>query len=154
MSSAPMDVNFSKWGRPFKFITEVYYKYLWDVNPYDIENVKIRYYGDNVAKAFATGIDFRVSGEFIPGDESWFSLGFLSTKEDLDSDNRGYIARPSDQRVNAAIFFSGSYPEHAELQSASQVAVFNWIAIFSTTQSGFEKFVSWSIIPAHRHWIF
>ncbi len=105
-----MDVNFTKWGRPFKFITEIYYKYLWNVNPYDIENVKIRYYADNIAKAYATGIDFRVSGEFIPGDESWFSLGFLSTKEDLDTDNRGYIPRPSDQRVNVAIFFQDHIP--------------------------------------------
>ncbi len=105
-----MDVNFTKWGRPFKFITEVYYKYLWNVNPYDIENVRIRYFADNIAKAYATGIDFRVSGEFIPGDESWFSLGFLSTKEDLETDNRGYIPRPSDQRVNIGIFFQDHIP--------------------------------------------
>ena len=105
-----MDVNFLKWGRPFKFTAEVYYKYLWDVNPYDIENVRIRYYADNVAKAFATGVDFRVSGEFIPGDESWFSLGILSTKEDLETDNQGYIPRPSDQRLNASIFFQDHIP--------------------------------------------
>ena len=105
-----MDVNFLKWGRPFKFITEVYYKNLWDVNPYNIENVRIRYFGDNIAKAFAAGIDFRLSGEFIPGDESWFSLGFMSTKEDLETDGRGFIPRPSDQRVNAAIFFQDHLP--------------------------------------------
>lgn len=105
-----MDVNFSKWGRPFKFITEIYYKNLWNVNPYDIENVRIRYYGDNIAKAYAAGIDFRLSGEFIPGNESWFSLGILSTKEDLETDNRGYIPRPSDQRVNAGIFFQDHIP--------------------------------------------
>lgn len=105
-----LDVNFSKWGRPFKFITEVYYKYLWNVNPYDIENVRIRYYADNIAKAFSTGVDFRLSGEFIPGDESWFSLGIMSTKEDLETDDRGYIPRPSDQRVNVAIFFQDHIP--------------------------------------------
>ena len=109
-SIVAMDVNFTKWGRPFKFTTEVYYKYLWNVNPYDIENVRIRYYADNIAKAFATGIDFRVSGEFIPGDESWFSLGLLSTKEDLETDDKGYIPRPSDQRVNVAIFFQDHIP--------------------------------------------
>lgn len=107
---AGMDVNFSKWGRPFKFTAEAYYKYLWNVNPYDIENVRIRYYADNIAKAYATGIDFRLSGEFIPGDESWFSLGFLSTKEDLETDSRGYIPRPTDQRVNLAIFFQDHVP--------------------------------------------
>jgi hypothetical protein len=106
-----MDVNFSKWGRPFKFTTEIFYKNLWNVNPYDIENVRIRYYADNIAKAYAAGIDFRLSGDFIPGDESWFSLGFLSTKEDLETDNRGYIPRPTDQRVNLAIFFQDHIPK-------------------------------------------
>jgi hypothetical protein len=105
-----MDVNFSKWGRPFKFITELYYKNLWNVNPYDIENVRIRYYGENIAKAYAVGIDFRLSGEFIPGDESWFSLGLLSTQEDIEIDSRGYIPRPSDQRVNVGIFFQDHIP--------------------------------------------
>lgn len=106
-----MDVNFSSWGRPFKFITELYYKYLWNVNPYDIENVRIRYYGENIAKAYSAGVDFRLSGEFIPGDESWFSLGVLSTKEDLETDNKGYIPRPSDQRVNVGIFFQDHLPK-------------------------------------------
>ena len=106
-----LDYNFTQWNRPFKFTTEIYYKYLWNVNPYDIENVRIRYYGENIAKAFATGIDFRVSGEFIPGDESWFSLGLLSTKEDLDNDERGYIPRPMDRRVNLAIFFQDHIPK-------------------------------------------
>ena len=105
-----MDINFSRWGRPFKFTTEVYYKYLWDVNPYDIENVRIRYYAENTATAYATGIDFRLSGEFIPGDESWFSLGILSAKEDIEDDNRGYIPRPSDRRVNVGIFFQDHIP--------------------------------------------
>jgi hypothetical protein len=106
-----MDHNFNKWGRPFKFTTEVFYKNLWNVNPYDIENVRIRYYAENIAKAYAAGIDFRVSGDFIPGDESWFSLGFLSTREDLETDTRGYIPRPTDQRVNLAIFFQDHIPK-------------------------------------------
>jgi hypothetical protein len=107
-----MDVNFTKWGRPFKFTTEIYGKYLWNVNPYDLENVRIRYFGENNATAYAAGVDFRVSGEFIPGDESWFSLGLLTTKEDLENDNRGYIPRPSDQRVNLAIFFQDHIPNY------------------------------------------
>ena len=105
-----LDHNFTKWGRPFKFTTELYYKYLWNVNPYDIENVRIRYFAENIAKAYAAGVDFRLSGEFIPGDESWFSLGLLSTKEDIETDSRGYIPRPTDQRINLAIFFQDHIP--------------------------------------------
>ncbi len=111
-----MDVGFSKWGRPFKFTTEMYYKYLWNVNPYDIENVRIRYYAENIAKAYAAGIDFRLSGEFIPGQESWFSLGLLSTKEDIKTDNRGYIPRPTDQMVNFGIFFQDHIPNNPSFQ--------------------------------------
>ncbi len=106
-----LDLNFNKWGRPFKFTTDIFYKYLWNVNPYDIENVRIRYYAENIAKAYAAGVDFRLSGEFIPGDQSWFSLGFLTTKEDLETDDRGYIPRPMDQRVNLAIFFQDHIPK-------------------------------------------
>ncbi|MEJ2004271.1 MAG: hypothetical protein P8X57_04745 [Cyclobacteriaceae bacterium] len=86
------------------------YKRLWNVNPYDIDNVKTRYYARNDAKAFATGLDLRVSGEFIPGTTSWFSLGFLKTMEDLADDGRGYIRRPTDQRVNVAIQFEDHLP--------------------------------------------
>jgi len=109
---AGMDYNFSFWGRPFKFIVEAYYKYLDDIIPYDINNVRIRYYADNIARGYATGIDLRVSGEFVPGDESWISIGFLSTKEDLEIDERGMIPRPSDQLINFNIFFQDHLPKN------------------------------------------
>ena len=109
---AGMDYNFSFWGRPFKLIIEAYYKYLKNIIPYDINNVRIRYFADNLAKGYATGLDFRLSGEFVPGDESWFSIGFLSTKEDLINDHRGLIPRPSDQLLNVNIFFQDHIPRN------------------------------------------
>jgi len=109
---AGLDYNFSFWDRPFKFTAEVYYKRMKNINPYDIDNVRIRYYADNLAKAFAAGLDLRVSGEFVPGDESWFSLGFLRTQEDLEVDNRGWIPRPTDQLVNFNIFFQDHIPHN------------------------------------------
>ena len=107
---AGMDYGFEWWGRPFKFIAEPYYKKLWNVNPYDIDNVKVRYYANNNAEAYAAGLDLRVSGEFIPGTQSWFSLGLLKTEEDLEGDGRGYIRRPTDQRINVAIQFEDHLP--------------------------------------------
>ncbi len=107
---AGLDYGFQWWGRPFTFIAEAYYKHLWNVNPYDIDNVKTRYYATNDARAFATGIDLRVSGEFIPGTQSWFSLGILKTMEDVSGDGRGYIRRPTDQRINVAIQFEDHLP--------------------------------------------
>ncbi len=109
---AGMDYDFTWWGRDFKFIAEAYYKRMWDVVAYDVDNVKIRYYANNDTRAYATGLDFRISGEFIEGTESWFSLGILSTREDLGFDDRGYIRRPTDQRVNAAIVFEDHLPNN------------------------------------------
>jgi len=110
------DYNFKVSDRKFKFITELFYKYLENVVPYDMDNVRLRYYALNNAKAYATGVDFRVSGEFIKGEESWFSLSLLDTKEDVNDDNRGYIRRPSDQRITAGIFFQDHIPNNPTLK--------------------------------------
>ncbi|MDQ3393575.1 MAG: TonB-dependent receptor [Bacteroidota bacterium] len=107
---AGLDYDFMMWGRDFKIFTELYYKHLQNVIPYDIDNVRVRYYAHNDAIAYATGIDFRVSGEFIPGAESWFSLGLLQTKERLENNEFGYIRRPSDQRINLGIYFQDHIP--------------------------------------------
>lgn len=98
------------WNRPFLFTVEGYYKKLKNVIPYDIDNVRLRYFADNNATAFAYGLDFRINGEFIKGTQSWFSLGLLSTKEDIAEDKKGYIRRPSDQHINLAFYFEDHLP--------------------------------------------
>ena len=65
------DLNFKMWNRPFKFITAAYFKQFDNLVPYEIDNVRIRYYGTNSSKGFATGMDFRLNGEFVKGIESW-----------------------------------------------------------------------------------
>ncbi|MCU0449299.1 MAG: TonB-dependent receptor [Bernardetiaceae bacterium] len=107
-----LDWNFSQWGRPFKFIGEVYYKHLWNVIPYDMDNLRLRYYANNNATGYLTGADFRVSGEFIPGTESWFSLSLLSARERVLGDERGFIRRPTDQRVTFSAFFEDFVPKN------------------------------------------
>ena len=102
------DYSFKMWDRPFKLTTEAYYKNLTDVNPYTLENVRIRYRANNNAKAYAYGLDMRLNGEFVPGTESWFSFGYLKTEENID--NRGYIARPTDQRLKFAALFQDYVP--------------------------------------------
>ncbi|TYB72623.1 TonB-dependent receptor [Bizionia saleffrena] len=102
------DYSFNIWERPFKLTSEVYYKKLSDVNPYSVENVRIRYRANNSAEAYAYGLDLRLNGEFVPGTESWFSFGFLKTEENID--NRGYIARPTDQRLKFAALFQDYVP--------------------------------------------
>lgn len=104
------------WDRDFLLSTEVYYKYIWDAVAYDIDNVRIRYYANNNTKAYASGFDIRLSGEFIKGAESWFSLGLLNTKEDLGFDNRGYVRRPTDQRLTFSAFFQDHLPRNPTIR--------------------------------------
>jgi len=103
------EYSFEMWDRPFKLISEAYYKKLSDVNPYTIENVRIRYAAANEAQAYSYGMDLRLNGEFVPGSESWFSFGYLKTEENIN--NQGYIARPSDQRLKFGILFQDYIPQ-------------------------------------------
>ncbi len=102
------EYSFKMWERPFKLSTEAYYKNLSDVNPYTLENVRIRYAANNNAKAYAYGLDMRLNGEFVPGTESWFSFGYLKTEENIN--NQGFIARPTDQRLKFAALFQDYVP--------------------------------------------
>jgi len=135
------DYNFTAWNRPFKYITEVYYKKLNNLIPYEVDNVRIRYYSDKLANGYATGIDMKVNGEFVKGIESWASLSIMQTMEDIVGDffyeyynqggqliiqgytqdniavdsvrvEPGYIPRPSDQRVNFSLFFQDFLPKN------------------------------------------
>lgn len=102
------DYSFKMWNRPFKLVSEAYYKTMTDVNPYTLDNVRIRYAAKNNAVAYAQGLDFRLNGEFVTGVESWFSFGYLKTQENID--NKGYISRPTDQRLKFGILFQDYMP--------------------------------------------
>lgn len=108
------DMDFQIWERPFKLVTEAYYKYLTNVNPYTLDNVRIRYAAENNAIAYATGFDMRINGEFVPGTESWFSFSYLNTKENID--DQGYIPRPSDQRLKFGLLFQDYVPTMPQLK--------------------------------------
>ena len=127
------ELDFKMWNRNFKFTSEAYYKHLVDIIPYQIEDVRIRYFAKNNAKGYATGVGVRLFGEFVKGTDSWVSLSFLKTAEDILDDyyykyynssgeqittqtpdkiitdsvrvEPGYIRRPTDQRFNMSIFF-------------------------------------------------
>lgn len=102
------DYSFKMWNRPFKLVSEAYYKILNNVNPYTLDNVRIRYAADNNAVAYAQGLDLRLNGEFVPGTESWFSFGYLKTEENID--NKGFISRPTDQSLKFGILFQDYMP--------------------------------------------
>ncbi|MCB0688176.1 MAG: carboxypeptidase-like regulatory domain-containing protein, partial [Saprospiraceae bacterium] len=102
----------------FRMITEAYYKHLWDLVSYDIDNVRIRYSGENDARGYVMGLDMRLNGEFVKGAESWINLSFLSAKEALngvqhikiseggkDRKEVNYVPRPTDQFMTLSVFF-------------------------------------------------
>ena len=102
------DYNFKMWNRPFKLVSELYYKSMSDVNIYTIDNVRIRYAANNLAKAYAQGLDIRLNGEFVTGTESWFSFGYLKTEENIS--DKGFIARPTDQLLKFGLLFQDYMP--------------------------------------------
>lgn len=104
------DYFFETDGRPFKLTLEAYYKGLRNINPYNIDNVRIRYMADNCAKGYATGLDIKINGELVEGVESWACLSLMKTVEDIDNDGTGYIPRPSDQRVSFSSFLQDYLP--------------------------------------------
>ncbi len=104
------DYQLRIWDRPFKMVTEVYYKDFDQLIPYDLDNVRIRYRAENNARGFATGIDYRINGEFVPGIDSWASLSIMTIQEDIEGDGAGFLARPTDQRFNFKIFFQDYLP--------------------------------------------
>lgn len=84
-----VDYAFEMWERnsPFKFTGEAYYKYMWDVNPYGIDNVRTRYLAENIAVGHSFGIDLNLHGEFIDGTYSFFKMGLMRSIEDLENDD-------------------------------------------------------------------
>ena len=84
---AGLDYNYKRGNRPFRVTTEAYYKQMRDINPYDIDNVRIRYFGNNNAKAYAYGIETRFYGELVKDAESWLSIGLMRTRENIEGDH-------------------------------------------------------------------
>jgi hypothetical protein len=105
-----LDHKFMAWNRPFRLTTEAYYKHLYNLIPYEVQNVRIRYYPDRTGVGYAYGIDARLNGEFIKGVDSWVSIGLLKTEEDIEGDEQGYVPRPSDQRVTFSMYFQDELP--------------------------------------------
>jgi len=138
------DFNFTAWNRPFNFYAETYYKALSNLVPYEVDNVRIRYYADNISDGFAYGLDMKVNGEFVKGVQSWASLSLMRTMEDIRNDfyyeyynsdgerivpgftankevadsirrEPGFIPRPTDQRLNFSLFFQDYLPRNPTL---------------------------------------
>lgn len=171
------DRNFEAWGRPFKFTTEAYFKHMENVIPYEIDNVRIRYFATNNANAYATGVDFKVNGEFVKGVESWFSMSVMKSEENLVDDSfatylnsdgdtifsgfttnnivtdsivtqPGWIPRPTDQRVSFALYFQDYIPKLPSLKM--HIALYYATGLPFGPSDTHERHKATLRIPAYR----
>jgi hypothetical protein len=121
------EYNFEAFKKPFKITAEVYYKNLWDLVPYEYDNVRIRYFGQNIAKGYAYGGEVRFFGDIVKNATSWISIGLLKTEEDISNDqvvykntagadsatfSPGYVPRPTDQRFMVGMYFEDYLPRN------------------------------------------
>jgi hypothetical protein len=134
------DYNFIAWNRPFKLVSEIYYKYLDHLVPYEVDNVRLRYFATNNSHGYATGVDLKINGEFVKDVESWLGISLMNTREDITDDyyytyynaagkkivpgytldqvavdsvlhEPGYVPRPTDQLLSVNLFFQDYLPK-------------------------------------------
>lgn len=108
------DYTFRAVDRNFKVTTEMYYKKLDDIIPYTIDNVKIRYYGENCAKGYAMGIDVKFFGEFVPGTDSWISFSIMKAQQTIR--DQITVPMPNSQRYNVSLFFQDYFPGYKRMK--------------------------------------
>lgn len=107
------DFTFRMINRPFKFSTEIYYKALYNLIPYTLDNLRIVYTGTNSTKGYTAGIDMRLFGQFVPGSDSWLSVSLLNSKEQMNGVN---VPRPNERRYNIALYFTDYFPKVPKLK--------------------------------------
>lgn len=118
---------FRAWERPFRFSMEAYYKWLSNLIPYKLDNVRVKYAGENLATGYAKGIDVKLNGEMVSGAESWVGLSVMKTEEDIKNDSYvnaqgqvispGYYRRPTDQRFTFSLFFQDYLPGNQKIKA-------------------------------------
>ena len=155
------DHQFEAWGTTLKFTSEAYFKLLYHLTPYQIDNLRVRYYANEESKGYAAGLDFRINGEFVKDLESSFRLSIMKTAEDIKNDSYsykdengitqitypGYLKRPTDQRVNFSAFFqdklfkSPTYKVHLNLLFGSRLP---------TIPTGINRSIQKFTIPAYK----
>ncbi|MEJ7694731.1 TonB-dependent receptor [Daejeonella sp.] len=157
-----LDRKFDGLGTRLKFTSEIYYKFLTRLTPYKTEDLKVRYFSDQLSKGYAAGVDLSLSGNFAKELESTFRLSFMKTEEDIKDDwyiipgatgmpntiiEPGYLRRPSDQRVNLGILFQDrllqnpTYKVHLNLLFASSLP---------TGPPGSQRYEDVFKIPAYK----
>jgi hypothetical protein len=139
--------DFIAWDRPFRFTVEAYGKLFNRLVPYSIDNVRLVYYGGNIAEGYTAGVDMRVNGEFVQGVESWFSLSLMKSEMNIPSSNSGWYPSPFDQRVNFSIFFQDYLPGHPDFRAHINITFGTGIP---ASPPGRDQWDIWFRMPPYR----
>ncbi len=139
--------EFTAWDRPFRFTAEAYGKLFDRLIPYRADNVRLIYYGGNIAEGYTIGIDMRVNGEFVPGVESWFSMSLMKSELRIPELSTGLYPAPFDQRVHFSIFFQDYLPGHPDFRAHINIALGTGIP---TSPPGREQWDIWFRMPPYR----
>jgi hypothetical protein len=105
---AALDYRFKMAERPFRFTAEAYYKALSNLVPYNVQNVKVTYYGENLCSGYTAGLDLKLYGEFVPGTDSWLTFSVMKTGQKMKDGD--YFPLPTDQRYAINLHFTDYFP--------------------------------------------
>lgn len=157
--------DFVAWKRRFKFISELYYKYQYNMIAYDVENVRIRYYGNNNLSGYVMGWDFRLNGELVKGLESWVNLSFMRARErfdgvqhkrretgddgSLDTILVSSVPKPTDQLMVVSMFFQDNFPK-AEWAQVNMTLTVGTGMPFGVPRNNIEYRNTYRYMPYHR----
>lgn len=145
--TAGVRYDFTAWNRPFRFTAEAYGKRFDRLIPYKVDNVRVIYYGGNIAEGYSAGVDMRVNGEFVQGVESWFSLSLMKSEIRIPELSSGWYPAPFDQRVHFSIFFQDYLPGHPDFRAHINIAFGTGIP---TSPPGREQWDIWFRMPPYR----
>ena len=101
------DYKFRMANRPFRFSAEAYYKLMDNLIPYNVQNMKVVYYGENIAEGHVIGLDLKLFGEFVPGTDSWLTFSLMSARQKINSIS---LPMPTDQRWGVNFHFTDYFP--------------------------------------------
>lgn len=149
-----IDKTLQLWGKDFKYSGEAYYKHLTDLVPFLYDNIRIRYYANNNSRGYAMGFDNRLYGQFNEGLESWFTLSFMKTMEQISYQTAAgeietdFLRRPTDRRVNFSVIFQDRLPSNPSVRVNLSLMVGTAIPYYLDGPARFSN--TPSIIPAYR----
>ena len=132
---AAFDYRFKMLSRQFKFTTEAYYKRFHNLIPYNINNVQVTYYGENLCDGYAAGMDFKLYGEFVPGTDSWLTFSLMKTRQTLYGVS---LPLPTDQRYSLNLHFTDYFPGTERWRMTLRLAYADGLP-FGPPHSGIER---------------